>query len=328
MTPRKAKVLITAFTYSGNGGIPTQAEQVSEWIAHTMVKAGRDERIEWIKKTSFCDTPITATRNRAVVAAREIGADILVMVDSDMWPDNRVGRDPEAKPFFDTSFDFLYKHYDCGPVVIGAPYCGPPPIEMAYVFTWRTQQSDHPNVDYALKPYSREEAATMKGIQHCAALPTGLIMFDMRAFELTEPKRKQETLIKRLMAPVEGQYITGEPLTLEQVREHTQRCLDMKQQSEQSWFYYEWTNEYQSEKASTEDVTATRDIASHGVLELGYNPLRVNWDAWAGHWKVKCVDKPVVLSSEDVNNKLIRAATDGQERAWRTVELECEGVDA
>jgi hypothetical protein len=134
--------------------------------------------------------------------------------------------------------------------------------------------------------------------------------------------------MQRLMAPVEGQYIMGEPLTLEQVREHTQRCLNAKQQAEQSWFYYEYTDQYQQHKGSTEDVTATRDISIHGMLELGYNPLRVNWDAWAGHWKVKCVDKPVCLSVDDVSSKLIRAATDGQERAWRTVELECEGVDA
>ena len=327
MQERQLNILIVTFPYSGNGGISSQADEVTDWVTQTMLKAGKDERISWCKKTKISDTPITATRNRAVIAAREVGADVLVMVDSDMWPDKRIGKDPEAKPFFDTSFDFLYKHYDRGPVVIGAPYCGPPPEEMAYVFTWRTHESDHPNIDFQLKPYSREEASRMVGIQHCAALPTGLIMFDMRAFELTEPKRKQETLLARLMAPIEGQYITGEPLTLSQTREFAQRCLDAKQQAEQSWFYYEWRDQYQAEKASTEDVTATRDIASHGTLELGYNPLRVNWDAWAGHWKVKCVDKPVCLSSEDVNNKLLRAATDGTERAWRTVELELEGVE-
>jgi hypothetical protein len=162
----------------------------------------------------------------------------------------------------------------------------------------------------------------MTGIQHCAALPTGLIMFDMRAFDLTEPKAKQAGLLDRLMAPIEQQFSDKVPVTLAQTREFAQRCLDAKQDAENSWFYYEWTDQYQSEKASTEDVTATRDIASHGTLELGYNPLRVNWDAWAGHWKVKCVDKPVRITSEDVNTKLIRAARNGQSRNMRCVELE------
>lgn len=327
MEPRKLNILLVTFPYAGNGGISSQADEVGDWVTQTMIKASEDHRVKWCKKTKISDTPITMTRNRAVVAARECGADVLVMVDSDMWPDKRLSEGhSDAKPFWDSSFDFLYKHYDRGPVVIGAPYCGPPPYEMCYVFKWATQQSDHPNIDFQLKPYSRETSATMSGIQHCAALPTGLIMFDMRAFELTEPKAKQAGLLERLMAPVESQLADERPLDLDQMREFAQRCLDAKQNAEQSWFYYEWKDQYQAEKASTEDVTATRDIASHGVLKLGYNPLRVNWDAWVGHWKVKCVDKPVILSSEDVNRKLIRAAMEGQSRDIRSVELELDEV--
>ncbi len=166
----------------------------------------------------------------------------------------------------------------------------------------------------------------MSGIQHCAALPTGLIMFDTRIFELTEPKRKRESLIKQLMAPVEQQFADGLPLTLEGTREIVQRCLDSKERAEQSWFYYEWTDQYQQEKGSTEDVTATRDIAMHGRLELGYNPLRVNWDAWAGHFKVKCVGKPVTLSAENIGDKYIRAAKEDRSRGMRRVELDMEHI--
>lgn len=322
MTPRKLNILLATFPYAGNGGISSQADEVCDWVTETVLKAAKDDRIGWCKKEKFSDTPICMTRNKAVVFARECGADILVMVDSDQWPDFRLGRDPDAKPFFDTSFDFLYKHYDRGPVVIGAPYCGPCPDECVYTFRWASNESDTPNPGIHLEMYDRDTAATMAGIQHCAALPTGLIMFDMRAFELTEPKAKQAGLIDRLMAPIETQLDDGVPLTVERMREYTQRCLDAKQNAEQSWFYYEWTDQYQQQKASTEDVTATRDIASHGLLELGYNPLRCNWDAWAGHWKVKCVDKPIRLTSDDVNAKLIRAATEGKARNLRRVELE------
>jgi len=327
MEPRKLSILIATFPYAGNGGISSQADEVSDWVTETMLKAKGDSRISWIKKGKFSDTPITMTRNRSVTAARECGADILLMVDSDMWPDKRLQQgDTTAKPFFDTSFDFLYKHYDRGPVVIGAPYCGPPPNEVVYVFQWKSQESDQPNPDMQLSKYDRDTAAMMTGIQHCAALPTGLIMFDMRAFELTEPKKKQEGLLERLMEPVNQQLDDNHPMTRAQMREYTQRCLDAKQNAEQSWFYYEWSDQYQQHKGSTEDVTATRDIASHGILQLGYNPLRCNWDTWAGHWKVKCVDKPVRLTSDDVNAKLIRAAAEGKPRQTRRVELEMDAL--
>ncbi len=322
MEPRKLSIMIATFPYSGNGGISSQADEVSDWVIETMLKGERDPRIEWIKKAKFSDTPITLTRNRSVMAARECGADILLMVDSDMFPDKRFKEgDPFAKPFFDSSFDFLYEHYDRGPVVIGAPYCGPPPNEVVYVFHWKNEQSDNPNLNTQLAKYPREHAATMSGIQHCAALPTGLIMFDMRIFELTEPKRKREALMKQLMGPIKQQFADGLPLTLDGTREIVQRCLDSKERAEQSWFYYEWTDQYQQDKGSTEDVTATRDIAMHGRMELGYNPLRVNWDAWAGHFKVKCVDKPVSIFAEEVGDKFIRAAKENRSRSLRRVEL-------
>ena len=323
MEPQKLSILIATFPYAGNGGISSQADEVGDWVTETMIKASKDPRVLWCKKAKFSDTPITMTRNCAVLAARECGADVLIMVDSDQWPDKRLQEGhADAKPFFDTSFDFLYKHYDRGPVVIGAPYCGPPPEECVYVFEWATIESDNPNYGARLKIMGREAAARMVGIQHCAALPTGLIMFDMRVFELTEPKAKQAGMLDRLMEPIINQLADGQPLTVEQMREYTQRCLDAKQNAENSWFYYEWIDEFQAQKISTEDVTATRDISLHGTLKLGYNPLRVNWDAWAGHWKVKCVDKPLVLSADDVNAKMIRAATDGKLRNMRRMELE------
>jgi len=56
---------------------------------------------------------------------------------------------------------------------------------------------------------------------------------------------------------------------------------------EPPYFYYEWKDETESEKASTEDVTFTRDLSLAGV------PMYCNWDSWAGHWKNYCAIKPV-----------------------------------
>lgn len=54
-------------------------------------------------------------------------------------------------------------------------------------------------------------------------------------------------------------------------------------------FYYEWTDEKQTAKASTEDVTFSRDLNMLGV------PLFCAWSSWAGHWKLKRVGKPELI---------------------------------
>jgi hypothetical protein len=269
MTPMKLKVLVAAFSYGGNGGISSEHPDVRDWMLRTFPAAKDDQRVASIELIDIADTPITMSRNRAVVAARQTGADVLIMVDSDMRPDCDCGLKPGAKRFWDSSFDFLYNHWAKGPVVIGAPYCGPPPNEVPYVFRWRQPESDNPNdVDCKLDLFTREEAAERTGFEQVAALPTGLIMFDVRAFELTEPAKP----------------------------------------GDKPWFYYEYEDIYESTKASTEDVTATRDLAFAGWHELGYNPLYCNWYAWAGHWKPKCVGSPRLITSDAVGEKLAHAA--------------------
>ncbi|MEK0126623.1 hypothetical protein, partial [Bordetella pertussis] len=89
--------------------------------------------------------------------------------------------------------------------------------------------------------YSRAEASQFTGIGEVAALPTGLIMYDMRIFDMLEPK----------------------------------------DENSKPWFYYEWADKYQSEKASTEDVSATRDMSLVGQQVLGYSPVFCAWDSWA-----------------------------------------------
>lgn len=260
---QKFNVGIVTFSYGGNGGISSEVPDIREWMTPLVVDLSRDPRVDAIRIWNLADTPITMTRNRAVLQAREFGVDVLVMVDSDMKPDKYAGQ-PDAKPFFQTSFDFLVDHYHKGPCIIGAPYCGPPPVECVYVFRWQNQQNGNPNPDFQLEMYDRHTAVKMAGIQECAALPTGLIMYDMRVFELTEPKKPED----------------------------------------KPWFYYEWSDIYASNKASTEDVTMTRDVSLVGTQNLGYNPVFCNWDAWAGHWKPKCVGKPVVIPASSVSQKL------------------------
>jgi hypothetical protein len=52
------------------------------------------------------------------------------------------------------------------------------------------------------------------------------------------------------------------------------------------YFYYEWTDERQTHKLSTEDVTFARDLDVVGV------PQYCAWSSWAGHHKSKLVGRP------------------------------------
>jgi hypothetical protein len=280
---QKFNVGIVTFSYGGNGGISSEVPDIREWMVPLVASASKDPRIDNIRIWNLADTPITMTRNRAVLQAREFGVDVLVMVDSDMKPDML----PDGKPFFQSSFDFLVEHYHKGPCVIGAPYCGPPPVECVYVFRWNNMQSYNPNPDFQLEMYDRHTAVKMAGIQECAALPTGLIMYDMRAFALTEPKTE----------------------------------------SDKPWFYYEWKDRFAAEKASTEDVTQTRDLSLVGTQKLGYNPVFCNWDAWAGHWKPKCVGKPQFLEAAHIANKMKECWGAGVDRGVKIVNFK-SGVPA
>lgn len=274
MVPRKLSVAIARYPYGGTGGTNVEVPDIGDWLVKAVLWLKSDERVGEIFHERFSDTPITMTRNRSVVWARQCKADVLLMLDSDMYPDLALGQDRSAKPFLESSFDFIYRNYDKGPHVVAAPYCGPPPFENSYIFVWRNFESNEPGeCSLKLDQYKREESAIRSGIEECAALPTGCIMWDMRAFDLIDP-------------------------------------------IERGWFYYEWDGPYAAAKASTEDVTATRDISLAGYRQLGYNPIHVNWDAWAGHWKPKCVGKPALLTvdilSENVRKALDRGMMPGE----------------
>jgi hypothetical protein len=189
----------------------------------------------------IADTPITMGRNKCLRVAEEQGWDYVLMLDSDMVFDMPY---PGARPFWEAAWEFALAHD--GPCVVAAPYVGPPPVEVCYVFRYENNQSDDPNPNFFLRAYGRHEAAQMTGVQRAGALPTGLMLIDMRA-------------VRKLKKP---------------------------------YFYYEWADDSQSEKASTEDVTFSRDLAYAGV------PLYCAWDSWAGHIKQKICGKPQAIPAD------------------------------
>lgn len=265
MTPAKVSVRLVLFAYGGNGGVSSIIPQLAIWVAQAIAKLKADHRVDRVGWEIYSDTPITMTRNRAIREAREQGFDMVLMLDSDNEPDAYVGADPEAKPFLDVAFPFAYDRLMQGkPTVIAAPYCGPPPNpvpkpgvtdhgEVPYLFNWTNNESDSPDCRFEISILTRLEASRLRGIYPVAALPTGVCLFTLNAFE-------------------------GLPIP---------------------YFKYEFNADH-SEKLSTEDVVATRDISLFWQATKGWEVIYAACDSWALHYKPKKVGKPKIVMLESI----------------------------
>jgi len=158
----------------------------------------------------------------------------------------------KSHPFLPGAFEFIRKRWQQAPTIISAPYCTGGPSYNPVMGTWRTFGAS--GMDVATDLYTREEAAQLHGIQPCSLQGTGLMCIDTRIF-------------------------SGFPVGDELVR------------LPEPWFYYEYRDGSNSEKASTEDMVFTRNasllFARHGI-EVGF----VDWDAWSWHVKTQFVGKP------------------------------------
>ncbi len=253
--PAPEKFRIGVARFPGGSIMPIDMPDTTEYYAQILEWLKHDSRCSEVLRYRVSDTPITMSRNLVIESALQDKIDYLVMLDNDMSPDMYLGIDPYAEPFLPTALKFSQDRWDVGPHIIGAPYCGPPPCENVYVFRWATNETDDPNEgQFGLEQYTREEAALRVGFEEVAALPTGLILFDMRVF--------RDVLKKK------------------------------------PFFYYQWRNDSESAKSSTEDVTMTRDASIAGAK------CWCLWSAWAGHYKLKCVGRPKLMSSDQVGAQM------------------------
>jgi hypothetical protein len=225
-----------------------------DWLIRTYHQAKLDPRFDRVACDSINDTPITMTRNQALANGVRLGFDFMLMVDSDMSPDAELrAGDPTAKPFFDVAVEHALA--SAKPCLIAAPYVGPPPLENIYVFQWANRGNTlHPEAANArMEQFTREEAARLQGIQAVGALPTGLMLIDLRCLaKLPQPWTYYEY------------HAAGE---------ECEACHQRVRGPEER-------------KASTEDVTFSRDL---GLLGFG---VFCAWDSWAGHNKRYTARKP------------------------------------
>ena len=305
MAQLKLSVAFAHFPYAGNGAAMKEHPDIRHWEVETALKMKADPRVESFSSRDFCDTPITMTRNRAMREAQKAGIDILVMVDSDQSPSKHAG-EPWFKPFWDVAFNFIYENYHKGPRLVFAPYCGPPSEEKGgenvFVFQWATGGIRGHETQFCLESYTREQAALMTGIQEAAAGPTGLMMIDMRLLSLIEPSG----LAKREV--------------LERVKDGRMSVEDGEWALKEGFCHYEWEDSYADKKASTEDVTLTRDLSLAGIYKLGYNPVFCAWDSWIGHWKPENVGKPRIYTADRVAETLVRAVRQNHRSTESIVE--------
>lgn len=282
-------VLVALFCYGGNGGIASLIPQAALWLARTAHSAQQDDRIGRFTAMPFGDTPLPMERNRVVAYAIENKYDVIVMLDSDNGPDLYLGSRPWAEPFWDSSFAFLYDRMLRGlPTVVAAPYCGPPPHpvsggeESVYVFRAQQMESGDPS-RVKIEMYDRQTASQMRGIQPIAAGPTGCIMYSTSAFSLMPIRTMTDE-------EVLGEYAAG--------RISAERALRLLRM--QSWFFYEYADPWQTRKASTEDVTNTREIQMAGFVKYGEPVVFCNWNSWAAHYKPKCIGMPEPIGMDQV----------------------------
>lgn len=315
-------ILFAQFCYAGNGGVATVLPEFVPWYAKVSAYLEAHEEIDRIGWKRYGDIPLSMERNRVIRDAKDEGFDIIVMLDSDNVPDLYLGVDAEAKPFIETSLEFLLGRAKVGlPTVVCAPYCGPPPHptrggeENVYVFHFESTDGDgtEGNPCYRLKAYDRNHAAIMRGIQPIAAGPTGVTMYSMDALDLL---------------PV-GEYTKAEVLNQvargEVTPERAEQLLAME-----SWFFYEHPDQEQTRKSSTEDVTNTREIQFAAHEKFGKDVVFCNWDSWAGHGKPRMVGKPIVVPMESVTGLYREAVTRNVSFRDRIVEVDFtnDGVDS
>lgn len=95
-------------------------------------------------------------------------------------------------------------------------------------------------------------------------------------------------------------------------------AMDGVKRLDPPWFDYDYADKpFNTQKATTEDVFFTRNLNLVGV------PQYVFWDAWAGHWKRKCVGKPDLLSVDAVRADFRDAVIRNNPVNQRLVDIDC-----
>lgn len=182
--PDKVKLLVHAFTYTKQIG--ADAFSYCCGLGPTLAN---HERISDVRISYSHGYPTDKCRNGVVKEARQHGHDFVLMLDDDQCPDIGLSECRERTdivPFMPSAIDFALAHD--GPCLVGAPYCGSPPLQQVMVMKNREYIPGlRDGMGLKIDKYSRDEAAWMTGIQRVAGLPTGCLLVDLRVLDVLPP---------------------------------------------------------------------------------------------------------------------------------------------
>lgn len=248
------------------------------YVMELMGNLAHDERLDTVHLWHISDTPITMGRNRCVKEALARGIDYLLMIDSDMSPDC----EPGAPQFWGTAWEFMIerrkKEEESGGYISDGNrgFC---------------QQSKDEHL-------SKFAPATVAA-PYCGPPPheqVYVLEWDGMASGDADQQFRLKMIDRDFAARKRG---ISEVATLP-----TGLILyDMRvfQKLPVPWFRYEWTDEYETHKATTEDIYQTRNASLMGM------PQFCAWDCWAGHVKSKTVSKPRPLTVRSMRHEFAEA---------------------
>lgn len=174
--PEKVSLLVAVPTYDGR--LSADVMTYCAGLANTVME--QCPRLAGLAVTTESGYPTDRIRNLILSKAMASGFDFVLMIDDDMKPDVGMGSDPDAVPFLPAALNFAVDHD--GPCFVGAPYTSAPPFQRVLVMRWAERVPDQlDGVGLELRSYTREEAAGLTGVGRVAALPTGMLLIDLRA---------------------------------------------------------------------------------------------------------------------------------------------------
>ncbi len=175
--PDRVNVAVAPFTYAG-----VMRAELGVWLAEALWGLRTHERVGLAVAAMQVGYPTDRARNEACKNAKREGFHFLLMLDDDMEPDC----EPDGVPFLPGALEFALAQP--GPCVVAAPYCGASPWQKVLVMRYE----ERPNVvapDFPgnLRSYTREEAAAETGFGRVGALPTGVMLVDLRVMDMLPP---------------------------------------------------------------------------------------------------------------------------------------------
>lgn len=270
----KVKLRVAFFAYGGNSGFPSV---VCSHIPFLVELTRLLDSHPCIgpgnwEPMTYSDTPVTMTRNRAAREALRDGYDFLFMLDSDNVVD-LYKKLEGLQGFLKNALDFAIPRLQRGlPTVIAAPYCGQPPDPVS---------GGHENIfafHWDLKEHDR---------------PGGM-------FSLEQYSVQHAAMMKGIQPAAAA--ATGVIL-------YSTNAFTLL---EAPYFKYEYTDQWQTHKGSTEDVQNTRDISMASWAKYGENCLFIDWDNWAGHVKPKIVGKPHPTNVDTIAPSFVKVVLEGR----------------